>query len=55
MSHPLFQRKRRKLSNIDNNIISLCSAPDNNIFVGTERGGLCIISPEGKVIKIYKP
>ncbi|MBP7507132.1 MAG: response regulator [Prolixibacteraceae bacterium] len=39
----------------DNNIISLCAAPDNNIFVGTERGGLCVINPEGEVTKTYSP
>ncbi len=39
----------------DNNIISLCATPDNNIFVGTERGGLCVINSEGKVTKIYTP
>ncbi|HKM93029.1 MAG TPA: ATP-binding protein [Prolixibacteraceae bacterium] len=37
----------------DNNIISIMVMPDNTAFVGSERGGMLIISPDGCVSKIY--
>ncbi len=39
----------------DDNIISLCSTPENSILVGTERGGLCVIDSSGSVEKILNP